>query len=181
MLRFSISHQQATDLRNCHDCRENGIQDVRPLNIGNRGRLIRVLLAARMIARTHVAVSCHLLAAFHLDLCHGRFRNTRKGRRSRPHQDQNKRQDGTPLHHVMMLHLLALRGKGSESNRPHQRFACRSLGARVEQPWFVEILTVEGQRQRQRAGAPALRVRLGSEGTAGSSIAPSLVLRLRSE
>jgi hypothetical protein len=75
------------------------------LHSGNRGGLIHVFLAAWMIARTHVAVSCHLLAAFHFDLRHGRFRNTCEGRRSRPDQDQNERQDGTARRHDMMLHL----------------------------------------------------------------------------
>ncbi len=95
-----------------HDPCEDGMQDMRMLNSGSRGRLIHVFLAAWMIARTHVAVSCHLLAAFHFDLRHDRFRNTCEGRRSRPDQDQNERQDGTARRHNMMLHLQLAAVKG---------------------------------------------------------------------
>jgi hypothetical protein len=86
---------------------------MRPLKVGNDRRLIGVLLATGVIARTHVAISCHLLAAFHFDLRHGRCGKTCEGRRGRPHQNQNKRQDGTALQQGMMLHVALVDGKAA--------------------------------------------------------------------
>jgi hypothetical protein len=111
-VRVSISGRQANGLYDGCDCREDDVQDMQLLNGGDGRWLIQVFLAARMAVSPHVAVPRHLLTALHLDFRHRRCRKTGESRRSRPDQDENERQDGTPLHHEMMLHLQRPSGKG---------------------------------------------------------------------